>query len=115
MAMQCISDGVCTIRETIFEKRDTHIQQLIKMGAEIQHTEKPPVSVVTGVKELNGAEVEAQDLRCGASLILAGLAAKGETIIKNSEYVERGYEKIEAALRGLGADIKLINNSPITQ
>jgi len=66
------------------------------------------VFVIKGVKELLGATVTASDLRCGAALILAGLSAKGNTIVQNSEYVERGYEKIEDVLTDIGADIKLV-------
>ncbi|MCL2703958.1 MAG: hypothetical protein FWE91_10175 [Defluviitaleaceae bacterium] len=109
MAMQCISSGSSEIKETIFEERDKHIEQLRKMGADIKHEKGASLSVINGAERLTGAVVEATDLRAGAALILAGLAAEGETIIKNSEHVERGYEKIEVALSGLGAEIKLRN------
>ncbi|MCL2406753.1 MAG: UDP-N-acetylglucosamine 1-carboxyvinyltransferase [Defluviitaleaceae bacterium] len=104
-AMQCIADGECIIRETIFESRDKHFAELTKMGANIKVTGDEVT--VKGMARLRGATVAAPDLRGGAALILAGLAASGETIVNNSEHVERGYESIEAALSWLGAEISL--------
>ena len=108
MAMQCISEGSCVINETIFEARNKHIQQLQRMGAAISHPAGGSATIVCGVESLQGATVEAMDLRGGAALILAGLCAEGETIVQNSEHIERGYDKIEKSLTTLGADIKLV-------
>jgi UDP-N-acetylglucosamine 1-carboxyvinyltransferase len=106
MAMLCISEGSCIINETIFDGRDKHVHQLIRMGADIKQPHGTPTVVVYGVDTLTGSTVEAMDLRGGAALILAGLAAQGETVVQNSAHVERGYHKIEQALSGLGAAIE---------
>lgn len=106
MAMQCVSEGSCIINETIFEARDKHIHQLRSMGAVISRPHGSNATVVFGVKSLSGATVEAMDLRGGAALILAALTANGRTIVQNAHHVERGYEKIEEVLAGLGADIR---------
>ncbi len=104
MAMMCIADGACTISETIFENRFMHVQELVRMGADIQldgHT-----AIVKGVAKLSGAPVMATDLRASASLVLAGLAAEGETKISRVYHIDRGYERIEEKLMKLGANIK---------
>lgn len=79
------------------------------MGADITPLHNSQTMIVKGVKGLTGATVEAKDLRGGAALILAGLSAQGNTVVQNSEHVERGYNRIEDALSLLGADIKFIN------
>ena len=99
------ANGKSTVHETIFEKRFSHAEELRKMGAEIAYENR--VFTVYGKKSLHGAEVNAHDLRCGAALIIAALAAEGETIVNNSHFVERGYEHIEKDLFALGADIRL--------
>jgi len=104
MAMQSVSNGVSTIVETIFENRYRHAGELIKMGANIRLYDR--VAIITGVENLHGAPVEATDLRGGASLVLAGLKAKGYTTIDNIYHIERGYEDIVKTLSLLGADIK---------
>ncbi len=106
MAMNCIADGVGVISETIFENRFMHVQELLRLGADIRvegHT-----AIVRGVEKLSGAPVMATDLRASASLILAGLVADGETTIDRIYHLDRGYENIEAKLSGLGAKIRRI-------
>jgi UDP-N-acetylglucosamine 1-carboxyvinyltransferase len=106
MAMNCIADGVGVINETIFENRFMHVQELLRLGADIRvegHT-----AIVRGVKTLSGAPVMATDLRASASLILAGLVADGETVIDRIYHLDRGYENIEAKLSALGAGIRRI-------
>ncbi len=104
MAMMCVADGTSLISETIFENRFMHVQELIRMGADIQldgHT-----AVVKGVKHLSAAPVMATDLRASASLVLAGVAAEGETVISRVYHIDRGYERIEEKMRSLGAQIE---------
>jgi len=104
MAMMCVADGTSLISETIFENRFMHVQELIRMGADIQldgHT-----AAVRGVAQLSGAPVMATDLRASASLVLAGVAAKGETVISRVYHIDRGYERIEEKMRSLGAQIE---------
>ena len=107
MALDCIADGVGVINETIFENRFMHVQELLRLGADIRvdgHT-----AVVRGVEKLGGAPVMATDLRASASLILAGLVADGETVIDRIYHLDRGYERIEAKLSALGAGIRRID------
>ncbi|HSM11633.1 MAG TPA: UDP-N-acetylglucosamine 1-carboxyvinyltransferase [Lysobacter sp.] len=104
MAMNCIADGVGVISETIFENRFMHVNELMRLGADIHvdgHT-----AVVRGVEKLSGAPVMATDLRASASLILAGLVAGGETTIDRIYHLDRGYENIERKLSALGAVIE---------
>jgi UDP-N-acetylglucosamine 1-carboxyvinyltransferase len=106
MAMDCIADGVGVINETIFENRFMHVQELLRLGADIRvegHT-----AIVRGVPGLSGAPVMATDLRASASLILAGLVAGGETTIDRIYHLDRGYENIEAKLSALGAKIRRV-------
>jgi UDP-N-acetylglucosamine 1-carboxyvinyltransferase len=107
MAMMCTASGTSTLEETIFENRFMHAPELIRMGASIEvdgNTAK-----VTGVEQLTGARVMATDLRASASLILAGLRAKGETVVSRVYHLDRGYERIEDKLRGVGANIERIS------
>ncbi|MFA6867078.1 MAG: UDP-N-acetylglucosamine 1-carboxyvinyltransferase [Clostridia bacterium] len=104
MALQTVSKGICILTENVFENRFRHVAELKKMGADITITER--TAVIKGVERLNGAEVYAQDLRGGASLVLAGLNAKGTTVINDIYHIDRGYEQLEEVLRKLGADIK---------
>ncbi len=101
MAMMVTAEGDCTITENIFENRFMHIAELLRMGANI-HIDGS-VATVKGVKELIGADVMATDLRASASLVLAGLAAKGETIVHRIYHLDRGYEHIETKLSECGA------------
>lgn len=104
MAMQTVSRGTSVIVENIFETRFKTASQLKKLGADI--TIKGRVAVIRGVKELIGAEVAASDLRGGASLVLAGLVAKGATIVKDIHYIDRGYEDLSVELQKLGANVR---------
>jgi UDP-N-acetylglucosamine 1-carboxyvinyltransferase len=106
-AMNCIAEGVGVIKETIFENRFMHMNELQRLGADVKidgHT-----AIVRGVQELTGAPVMATDLRASASLVLAGLVAKGETVIDRIYHIDRGYENIEEKFRGLGARIKRVS------
>ena len=104
MAALSTALGVSEIHETIFEARDKHVKELIKMGAKIDIL-NGSFFLVRGVKKLVGTEVEASDLRGGAALIIAALAAEGKTIIKGASHIERGYEDIARDLNILGANI----------
>lgn len=108
VSLLSIANGTSVVVETIFEARNKIVPELIKMGADIVMGNNGMTCVIKGVPNLNGATVYAKDLRGGAALILAGLVADGTTIVKNSEYVERGYEDIHLALKHLGADIKFV-------
>ncbi len=105
-AMNAVAEGVGTITETIFENRFQHVLEMQRMGADIQlegHT-----AICTGVEQLTAAPVMATDLRASAGLVLAGLAATGETVVDRIYHVDRGYERIEEKLRQLGASIRRI-------
>jgi UDP-N-acetylglucosamine 1-carboxyvinyltransferase len=106
MAVNCIAEGAAKISETIFENRFMHVNELVRLGARIEvdgHT-----AVVTGVAGLSGATVMATDLRASASLVIAGLVAEGTTHIERIYHLDRGYDRMETKLRGLGADIERI-------
>ena len=105
MALMTQAEGTSVITERIFENRFMHVQELARMGANI--TPKSQVAIVRGEKGgLTAAPVMATDLRASASLILAGLATKGETVVSRIYHLDRGYENLEAKLRGLGAQIE---------
>ena len=106
MALLSIANGTSIISETVFENRFKHSEELIRMGANIKTIGR--VAVVKGVKELTGAKVTAKDLRGGAALVLAGLAAKGTTEVENIYHIERGYEDFDKKLKSLGADIDIV-------
>ncbi|MEL7655943.1 MAG: UDP-N-acetylglucosamine 1-carboxyvinyltransferase [Bacillota bacterium] len=99
-----VARGTSVITETIFESRFKHVDELTKMGAKIMVDGR--TAIISGVKNLTGARVIAKDLRGGASLVIAGLGAEGETIVENICHIDRGYDKFEMALRKIGADIK---------
>lgn len=103
MSLLTVSDGVSVVSENVFEMRFRHIPELIKMGANI--IVKGKNAIVTGVDRLNGAVVNANDLRGGAALVLAGLNAEGKTVVNNVNHVERGYYQMDKKLSALGADI----------
>ena len=108
MALLCIAEGTSTLEEKIFENRFMHAPELIRMGAKVEvHGGK---AVVTGVKKLKGAPVMATDLRASVSLILAGMAAEGETKVSRVYHLDRGYEHVVAKLRGVGANIERIKD-----
>ena len=105
-AMNAVAEGVGTITETIFENRFQHVLEMQRMGADIQlegHT-----AICTGVERLKAAPVMATDLRASAGLVLAGLAAEGDTLVDRIYHVDRGYERIEEKLRQLGASIQRV-------
>jgi len=104
MAMLALADGASVLTETIFENRYMHVPELARMGADIQVRGRS--AVVRGVPRLNGAEVMATDLRASMSLILAGLAAEGETRVHRVYHLDRGYERLEEKLSSVGADIE---------
>ncbi len=106
MSMMCLAEGTGMIIETVFENRFLQVPELIRMGAKIKIDGR--TAVIDGAKKLTGAQVKATDLRAGAALTLAGLCAQGETEIQNIEHIERGYDKFEEKLRGLGAKIEKI-------
>ena len=106
MALNCIATGTSKVTETIFENRFMHVNELVRLGAKIQTDGK--VAVVDGVERLQGATVMATDLRASASLVIAGLVAEGETIVDRIYHLDRGYDQMEAKLRGIGADIERI-------
>jgi UDP-N-acetylglucosamine 1-carboxyvinyltransferase len=106
MAVDAIADGAAQIVETIFENRFMHVNELVRLGAHIQIDGK--VAVVEGVPQLSGATVMATDLRASASLVIAGLVADGETVVDRIYHLDRGYDRMEAKLRGIGADIERI-------
>ena len=104
MALNSVADGSSSVIETIFENRFMHVQELQRMGAQIRVNGN--AAMMQGIEYLTGAPVMATDLRASASLIIAGLAARGETTVERVYHVDRGYERIEHKLSALGADIK---------
>jgi UDP-N-acetylglucosamine 1-carboxyvinyltransferase len=109
MALNCISEGTSKVTETIFENRFMHVNELVRLGANIQIDGK--VSVVQGVTQLSGAIVMATDLRASASLVIAGLVAEGETIVDRIYHLDRGYDRMEEKLRKVGAQIERSKSS----
>ncbi|HOI66629.1 MAG TPA: UDP-N-acetylglucosamine 1-carboxyvinyltransferase [Thiomonas arsenitoxydans] len=108
MAVNCLAEGAARMTETIFENRFMHVQELMRLGAQIDidgHT-----CVVHGVPQLSGATVMATDLRASAGLVVAALAAEGETVIDRIYHLDRGYDAMEVKLRGLGAQIERISD-----
>jgi UDP-N-acetylglucosamine 1-carboxyvinyltransferase len=108
MAMLCKADGASVLTETIFENRYMHVPELARMGADIQVRGRS--AVVRGVKEMRGAPVMATDLRASMSLIIAGLAAEGETQVQRVYHLDRGYERLEEKLSAVGADIERVSD-----
>ena len=106
MALNCISHGTAKVIETIFENRFMHVNEMVRLGANIQIDGK--VAVVEGVDKLSGATVMATDLRASASLVIAGLVAEGQTLVDRIYHLDRGYDQMEAKLSGLGADIERV-------
>ena len=107
MALLCTADGTSVLEEKIFENRFMHAPELIRMGASIDV--QGGTATVTGVERLKGAPVMATDLRASVSLILAALAAEGETVVSRVYHLDRGYERVEEKLRACGADIERMN------
>ena len=108
MAMLAVADGASMLTETIFENRFMHVPELARMGADI--TVRGRSAVVRGVSALHGAQVMATDLRASMSLVLAGLAASGETVVSRVYHLDRGYERLEEKLSAVGADIERISD-----
>lgn len=104
-----LAEGVSLVTEMVFENRLTHVSELRRMGANI--TTNGNQAKIAGVDKLSGAPVMASDLRGGAALILASLAAEGETVISRVYHVDRGYERIEAKLNTLGANVRRVKSS----
>jgi UDP-N-acetylglucosamine 1-carboxyvinyltransferase len=107
MALMCMAKGTSQVRETIFENRFMHVQELARLGARIEL--KGDTALVTGVNDLRGAQVMATDLRASVSLIIAGLAAQGETLIGRVYHLDRGFERIEEKLGQCGAHIERLS------
>ncbi len=106
MALNAIAQGSSLVTETIFENRFMHVNELVRLGAKIQVDGKS--ALVEGVTQLSGATVMATDLRASASLVIAGLVAEGETRVDRIYHLDRGYDRMEDKLRGLGADIERV-------
>jgi len=114
MALLSVARGVSVISEKIYPDRFMHVAELSRMGAEVR--KEGPHAIISGCKGLRGAPVMASDLRASAALVIAGLMARGETIISRVYHIDRGYEHIERKLRHLGADIRRIgDDQPIPQ
>ncbi len=107
MSLMCIADGTSVIRETIFENRFMHVPELARLGADI--TVNGDVAVVRGVETLKGAPVMATDLRASVSLVIAGLAARGETVVHRVYHLDRGFERLEEKLGACGAQIRRLS------
>lgn len=111
MAYLTLAEGNCQVTETIFENRFMHVDELRKLGANIQTEGR--TAFVTGVKKLYGADVRATDLRAGAALIIAALAAEGETTIRDLYHLDRGYEDLIGKFQSLGAQIVRVNDDEV--
>jgi UDP-N-acetylglucosamine 1-carboxyvinyltransferase len=108
MALMSVADGTSIIKETIFENRFMHVAEMRRMGADI--TVEGGTATVKGVQRLNAAPLMATDLRASASLVVAALSAKGETVIRRIYHLDRGYEKMEEKLRQLGAEVRRVKD-----
>ena len=109
MALNCVAHGTAAVTETIFENRFMHVNELVRLGARIQVDGR--VAIIEGLDgnaRLSGATVMATDLRASASLVIAGLVAEGDTVVERIYHLDRGYDRMEAKLRALGADIERI-------
>jgi UDP-N-acetylglucosamine 1-carboxyvinyltransferase len=107
MALMTIADGVSHIKETVFENRFMHVPELARMGAKIRVN--GDTATVTGVERLRGAQVMATDLRASVSLVLAGLVAEGDTLVNRVYHLDRGFERLEEKLQGVGAEVERIS------
>lgn len=113
MALDAVAEGTATVVETIFENRFMHVQELRRLGANIRI--EGNTAIVQGVPALSGATVMATDLRASASLVIAGLAARGETTVERIYHLDRGYARMEARLQALGAQIERVSSRPAGQ
>ena len=109
MALMTTAEGASMITETIFENRFMHVPELTRMGASI--TVHGASALVRGVPRLTGAQVMATDLRASVSLVLAGLAAEGDTILNRVYHLDRGYERLEEKLAACGAEVERIRDA----
>ena len=108
MALLCRAEGTSVLNETIFENRYMHVPELARMGAHIETAGR--TAIVHGVERLTGAEVMATDLRASMSLIIAALAAEGESVVRRIYHLDRGYERLEEKLALVGADIERVSD-----
>jgi UDP-N-acetylglucosamine 1-carboxyvinyltransferase len=108
MALMATADGASHIKETVFENRFMHVPELMRMGANIRVD--GDTATVTGIDRLKGAQVMATDLRASVSLVLAGLAAEGETIVNRVYHLDRGFERLEEKLSGVGAEVERLTS-----
>ena len=106
LGLLCLADGISVVTESIYMERFKHVSELDRMGASIRLEGNS--AIVKGVEKLSGAPVMASDLRAGAVLVLAGLAAEGKTVVSRVYHIDRGYERMEQKLRGAGADIERV-------
>jgi UDP-N-acetylglucosamine 1-carboxyvinyltransferase len=109
MALNTIAEGTSQVVENIFENRFMHVQELNRLGAHI--TTDGKTALISGVEKLSGAKVMATDLRASASLVIAAMCAEGETLIDRIYHLDRGYDRMEAKLTKLGANVKRIKGS----
>jgi len=107
-ALLCLAQDRSVVQDAVFPNRFLHVAELKRMGARIRHC--PPTAVVTGVKRLQGAAVRASDLRASAALVLAGLAAEGQTVVRHIHHLDRGYQRLDEKLRRLGARIERVED-----
>lgn len=108
IALNSVADGTGSIKETIFENRFMHVHEMNRMGAKIRLEGNNTTAIVEGVAELRGAPVMANDLRASVSLVIAGLVAKGDTVVDRIYHIDRGYEQVEEKLQNLGANIRRV-------
>ena len=106
-ALLCLANGTSVITEGVYDNRYKYMNELRKMGAEIQVDGR--VAVIEGGKGLTGAQVQACDLRAGAAMVIAGMCASGTTVVEDIHYIERGYENFVGKLSALGADIRIVD------
>jgi UDP-N-acetylglucosamine 1-carboxyvinyltransferase len=106
MALNCVAKGPSMVTETIFENRFMHVNELVRLGANIHIDGR--AAMIDGVQQLSGATVMATDLRASASLVIAALVAEGETLVDRIYHLDRGYDQMEEKLRGMGADIERV-------
>ncbi|WP_233567656.1 hypothetical protein [Cohnella faecalis] len=111
MTLLALSDGVSVMKETIFEGRFKHVDELCRMGADIRVDLNH--AFIRGVPQLYGTSVEATDLRAGAALVIAGLAAHGRTVVEQVHHIDRGYDRIEAMFSKLNGDIVRVTNESL--
>jgi UDP-N-acetylglucosamine 1-carboxyvinyltransferase len=108
IALNSVAEGTSIIKETIFENRFMHVHEMNRMGAKIRLEGNNTTAIVDGVPHLTGAPVMANDLRASVSLVIAGLVARGDTIVDRIYHIDRGYEQVEEKLQNLGANIRRV-------